>query len=290
MSPELRSRVFVAVVGLPLGCGAAFMGGWFLAGLVAFLAAVAAHEFYSLASAKSGQPLGWFGIPAAAVLVLAAQHDLVFSEWGGLALALLMVLGLLTSAAVVFNRRIEDEPLLSASATVSGALYTGGTLSFAILLRNLPEARGTFPAEPWEGALLLIFPLWVTWAGDTAAYFAGRKLGRVRLAPRISPGKTVEGGIAGLAGAVAAGLVAGFVLDGYRNFPVTPLAGAAVGLLLGVAGQVGDLAISVLKREAGVKDSGALLRGHGGALDRFDGLFFTIPLAYALILVIQALP
>lgn len=261
-----------------------------MAGLVAFLAAVAAHEFYSLASAKSGQPLGWFGIPAAAVLVLAAQHDLVFSEWGGLALALLMVLGLLTSAAVVFNRRIEDEPLLSASATVSGALYTGGTLSFAILLRNLPEARGTFPAEPWEGALLLIFPLWVTWAGDTAAYFAGRKLGRVRLAPRISPGKTVEGGIAGLAGAVAAGLVAGFVLDGYRNFPVTPLAGAAVGLLLGVAGQVGDLAISVLKREAGVKDSGALLRGHGGALDRFDGLFFTIPLAYALILVIQVLP
>lgn len=290
MSPELRSRVFVAVVGLPLGCGAAFVGGWFLAGLVAFLAAVAAHEFYSLASAKSGQPLGWFGIPAAAVLVLAAQHDLVFSEWGGLALALLMVLGLLTSAAVVFNRRIEDEPLLSASATVSGALYTGGTLSFAILLRNLPEARGTFPAEPWEGALLLIFPLWVTWAGDTAAYFAGRKLGRVRLAPRISPGKTVEGGIAGLAGAVAAGLVAGFVLDGYRNFPVTPVAGAAVGLLLGVAGQVGDLAISVLKREAGVKDSGALLRGHGGALDRFDGLFFTIPLAYALILVIQVLP
>lgn len=290
MSPELRSRVFVAAVGLPLGCGAAFVGGWFLAGLVAFLAAVAAHEFYSLASAKSGQPLGWFGIPAAAVLVLAAQHDLVFSEWGGLALALLMVLGLLTSAAVVFNRRIEDEPLLSASATVSGALYTGGTLSFAILLRNLPEARGTFPAEPWEGALLLIFPLWVTWAGDTAAYFAGRKLGRVRLAPRISPGKTVEGGIAGLAGAVAAGLVAGFVLDGYRNFPVTPLAGAAVGLLLGVAGQVGDLAISVLKREAGVKDSGALLRGHGGALDRFDGLFFTIPLAYALILVIQVLP
>ena len=278
------------MVGLPLGCGAAFVGGWFLAGLVAFLAAVAAHEFYSLASAKSGQPLGWFGIPAAAVLVLAAQHDLVFSEWGGLALALLMVLGLLTSAAVVFNRRIEDEPLLSASATVSGALYTGGTLSFAILLRNLPEARGTFPAEPWEGALLLIFPLWVTWAGDTAAYFAGRKLGRVRLAPRISPGKTVEGGIAGLAGAVAAGLVAGFVLDGYRNFPVTPLAGAAVGLLLGVAGQVGDLAISVLKREAGVKDSGALLRGHGGALDRFDGLFFTIPLAYALILVIQVLP
>lgn len=288
MSPELRSRVLVAVVGLPLGCAAAYRGGWLLAGIVAALAAVAAHEFYTLASAKSAQPLGWFGIPAAAVLVLTAQHDPVFAEWGGRALALLMVLGLLTSAAVVFNRRIEDGPLLSASATVSGALYTGGTLSFAVLLRNLPESPGaSFPAEPWEGAVLLMFPLWVTWAGDTAAYFAGRKLGRVRLAPRISPGKTVEGGVAGLAGAVVAGFVAGFLLDGYRNFPVTPLAGAAVGLALGVAGQVGDLAISVLKREAGVKDSGRLLRGHGGALDRFDGLFFTVPLAYALLLLIQ---
>lgn len=288
MSPELRSRVLVAVVGLPLGCAAAYRGGWLLAGIVAALAAVAAHEFYTLASAKSAQPLGWFGIPAAAVLVLAAQHHLVFAEWGGRALALLMVLGLLTSAAVVFNRRIEDGPLLSASATVSGAIYTGGTLSFAVLLRNLPESPGaSFPAEPWEGAVLLMFPLWVTWAGDTAAYFAGRKLGRVRLAPRISPGKTVEGGVAGLAGAVVAGFVAGFLLDGYRNFPVTPLAGAAVGLALGVAGQVGDLAISVLKREAGVKDSGRLLRGHGGALDRFDGLFFTVPLAYALLLLIQ---
>ena len=287
MSSELRSRILVAVVGLPVGCLAAYLGGWYLAGLVALLAAVAAHEFYSLASAKSAQPLGWFGIPAAVILVLAAQHDLVFSEWGGRALALLMVLGLLTSAAVVFNRKIEEAPLLSASATVSGALYTGGTLSFAVFLRNLPETRGAFPTEPWEGPLLLIFPLCVTWAGDTAAYFAGRKLGRVRLAPRISPGKTVEGGIAGLAGAVAAGFCAGLLLEGYQNFPVTPLAGAAIGLALGVAGQVGDLAISMLKREAGVKDSGSLLRGHGGALDRFDGLFFTIPLAYALLLLVQ---
>lgn len=289
MSRELRSRILVAAVGLPVGSWAAYMGGWFLAGLIALLAAVAAHEFYSLASAKSGQPLGWFGIPAAAILVLAAQRQMVFSEWSGQALALLMVLGLLTSAAVVFNRRIEDAPLLSAAATVSGALYTGGTLSFAVFLRNLPEAQGTSPAAPWEGPLLLIFPLCVTWAGDTAAYFAGRSLGRVRLAPSISPGKTVEGGVAGLAGAVAAGFGAGLLLQGYPNFPVTPLAGALVGLVLGVAGQVGDLAISMLKREAGVKDSGTLLRGHGGALDRFDGLFFTIPLAYALILLIQRL-
>lgn len=287
MSPELRSRVLVAVVGLPAGAVVGYLGGWFLAVVVAVMAGVAAHEFYTLASARSGQPLGWLGIPVAAGLVLLAQHDLVFPAWGDRALGLLMFLGLATSAAVIFSRKIDEGPLLSASATVSGALYTGGTLSFAIFLRNLPEARGAFPAEAWEGPLLLMFPLCVTWAGDTAAYFAGRRLGRVRLAPQVSPGKTVEGGIAGLAGAVAAGLCAGFLLDDYQNFPVSPLAGALIGLALGVAGQLGDLAESVFKREAGVKDSGGLLRGHGGALDRFDGLFFTIPLAYALILVVQ---
>lgn len=289
MSPELRSRVAVAVVGLPAGTAAAYAGGWPLAVLVAAVAALAAREFYSLAAAKTGQPLRWLGIPAAAVLVLSAQHRPSFAEWGGPALALLMVLGLLTSAAVVFNRKIDEGPLSSASATVSGALYTGGTLSFAVFLRALPEVHGTSPPAPWEGPLLLIFPLWVTWAGDTAAYFAGKKLGRRRLAPQVSPGKTVEGGLAGLAGASAAGFAAGFLLDDYANFPLAPPAGAAVGLILGVAGQVGDLAESLLKREAGMKDSGALLAGHGGVLDRFDGLFFTIPLTYGLVLLARTL-
>lgn len=289
MSPELRSRVAVAAVGIPAGTAAAYAGGWTLAVLVAAVAALAAREFYSLAAAKTGQPLRWLGIPVAAVLVLSAQHQPSFAEWGDHALALLMVLGLLTSAAVVFNRKIDEGPLSSASATVSGALYTGGTLSFAIFLRALPEVHGTSPPAPWEGPLLLILPLWVTWAGDTAAYFGGKKLGRRRLAPRVSPGKTVEGGLAGLAGASAAGFVAGFLLDDYANFPVTPAVGAAVGLVLGVAGQVGDLAESLLKREAGFKDSGGLLAGHGGVLDRFDGLFFTIPLTYGLVLLARAL-
>ena len=289
MSPELRSRTAVAVVGLPVGTAAAYAGGWPLALLVAALAALAAREFYSLAAAKTGQPLRWLGIPAAAVLVLSAQHRPSFAEWGDHALALLMVLGLLTSAAVVFNRKIDEGPLSSASATVSGALYTGGTLSFAIFLRALPEVHGTAPPARWEGPLLLMFPLWVTWAGDTAAYFAGKKLGRRRLAPQVSPGKTVEGGLAGLAGASAAGFVAGFLLDDYANFPLPPALGAAAGLILGVAGQVGDLAESLLKREAGMKDSGALLAGHGGVLDRFDGLFFTIPLTYGLVLLARSL-
>lgn len=286
MSAELRSRLIVAAAGVPLGIYMAYSGGWFLGLVLALVAAIGSHEFYTLASARSAKPLGWFGIPTAVLLVLIAVYEPAFPAWGDRALALLLFLGLLTSAAVIFNRGMSEQPLFSAAATVSGALYTGGTLAFGIFLRALPETRGAFgDIHPWEGACLLIFPLWVTWIGDSAAYFLGKRFGRRKLAPKISPGKTVEGGLAGLGGSILAGAAAGLYMGTFPNFPISPLAGAFIALALGVAGQVGDLAESVLKREAGVKDSGTLLPGHGGALDRFDALFFTIPLSYALILL-----
>ena len=288
ISAELRSRLLVAAAGIPFVLFVVYRGGWWLAVVMAIVAALAAHEFYTLASAKAARPIGWLGVPAAALLVLLAGYEPLFSAWGDRALALLLVLALLTSVAAIFNRTIEEAPLHSVSATVSGALYTGGTLAFAVLLRELPEAGGTLPVQPLEGALLLLFPLVATWVGDSAAYFTGRKIGRTRMAPRVSPGKTVEGGAAGLAGAVLVGALAGFVLDDFGSFPLSPLAGGLIGCALGVAGQLGDLVESLLKREAGVKDSGSLLPGHGGALDRFDALFFTIPLAYGLILLTRS--
>ncbi|NNM33254.1 MAG: phosphatidate cytidylyltransferase [Gemmatimonadetes bacterium] len=289
MSKELRSRLLVAAVGIPFGFFMAYQGGWLLAVVLAGVAALGAHEFYTLASAKAGKPLGWFGIPTSALLVLVAAWEPTFPAWGDRALALLLFLGLITSAAVIFNRNFQEGPLFSAAATVSGALYTGGTLAFAVFLRELPEMRGTVPPEPWEGALLMLFPLWVTWSGDSAAYFVGKRFGRRKLAPKVSPGKTVEGGLAGVVGSVVAGALAGLLLGSFENFPVGPVAGGLIGVALSVAGQLGDLAESVLKREAGVKDSGTLLPGHGGALDRFDALFFTVPLTYGLVLLVQVL-
>ena len=286
MSAELRSRLLVAAVGLPLGLFTTYQGGWLLAIVMAVVAALSAREFYALAAAKAGNPLSWYGVPAAALLVLMAAYDRAFTVWADHALALLLLLGLLTFTTVVFSRRLEEGPLLSAAATVSGTLYTGGTLSFTMFLYHLPETRGTVSATPWEGTLLVLFPVAVTWAGDSMAYFAGKRFGRTKLVPRVSPGKTVEGGIGGLAGAVLVGALAGWLMQGFGNYPLSPLLGGSIGLVLGVGGQLGDLAESVLKREAGVKDSGTLLRGHGGTLDRFDGLFFTIPMAYGLILLV----
>lgn len=284
ISPELRARLLVAACGIPLALAAMYFGGWALAVMLSGVAALAAREFYNLSSDPGARPFGWLGIPASLLLVVLAAVETDFRRWSDHAFALLLVLGLASFAAAVFDKRVQ-RALLSSAATVSGALYTGGTLSFGIFIRSLPGVRGTSPAQPSEGFILLLLPVLVTWASDTCAYFAGKTLGRRRLAPHVSPGKTVEGSVAGLIGAVAMGFALGFLLDDYPNFPIVPATGALIGLLLGVAGQLGDLAESSLKREAGVKDSGSILPGHGGMLDRFDALFFTIPLAYGLIVM-----
>lgn len=290
MSTELRARVLVALAGIPAALLLIHLGGWYLTGLLALAAGLAANEFFLLASAGGGQPFRRLGVTAASALVLLAGLEPDFAVWGGRALALLLSVGLFAFCAGVFRRGVDDTPLLSVSATVAGALYIGGTLSFAVLLRHLPEVAGAPAQHRWEGTLLVLMPVTVTWVCDTAAYFVGRKLGKKRLAPRVSPGKTVEGGVAGLIGAASVGVLMGLVLGDLPSFPVSPLAGGLMGLALGVAAQLGDLAESVLKREAGVKDSGTLLPGHGGALDRLDALLFTIPLGYGLILLAGYVP
>src|SRR5690606_7668727 len=136
----------------------------------------------------------------------------------------------------------------------------------------------------------VLLPLLTTWAGDSAAYFAGRAWGRAKLAPTASPGKTVVGALAGLGGSVLAGVMVSVVL--LADLPVhsvPPLAAGIIGLLLGMAAQVGDLVESVLKREAGVKDSGTLLPGHGGVLDRVDSLLFAFPVGWALLTLLEAI-
>ncbi len=134
------------------------------------------------------------------------------------------------------------------------------------------------------GPALVAFPIAVTWVGDSAAYFVGSLLGKRKLIPAVSPNKTVEGGVAGLVGSLLVGAVMGWrFLQLHPSPAFSVVLGAGIGLLLGVGAQLGDLAESATKREAGVKDSGRLLPGHGGFLDRFDALMFNLPLAYVLV-------
>jgi phosphatidate cytidylyltransferase len=160
-----------------------------------------------------------------------------------------------------------------------GAIYIGLSLGSFVLLRSLqPRIRvGPFGPED-RGAWLMLLVSVCVWATDTAAYFVGRGVGRRKLAPTLSPGKTVEGALGGLVG----GLVAGGLFGAWLR--LTPYDALTLGALAAVAGQIGDLWESALKRELGIKDFGAIMPGHGGALDRFDSLLFVAPLAYLYLL------
>jgi phosphatidate cytidylyltransferase len=284
MASELSRRVAVAAVGIPVALLLIYLGGWPLALLLAAIAAGAASEFYRLARARGIRPFVLAGAFMAAlpVLLAAGLESPVYAAlwfWRAFVATLLLV-----AVLAIFRRGVDGGPLAAVAVTVFGALFTGGTLAYAMFLREMNVPVFTTSAEPWVGPALLLFPLVMTWASDTAAYFGGRAFGRRKLIPSVSPGKTIEGAVWGVAGTVLAGGVYGHVvLHSWIGLPIGMLFGVMAGLLISPVAQLGDLVESLLKREAGVKDSGTLLPGHGGLLDRFDSLFFTIPVTYWLV-------
>jgi len=191
-------------------------------------------------------------------------------------------------AAVIWTRGTQRRPLGAASATVMGILYTGGLLSFGYALREHPYAVGDR-----AGTALVAFPLVLTWASDIGAFFVGRAVGGPKLIPSVSPGKTISGALGGLAATVVVSwLYVRFVLNPVALLTMTVPATVLFGALISVSAQVGDLAESLLKREANVKDSSHLIPGHGGLLDRLDSLLFVLPVAYLLFgwLLLPAVP
>lgn len=288
MASELTKRVAVAAVGIPIAIVVIHLGGWALAALIALIAALGARELFNLAEKKQIHPMRGGGAVAAALIVLlaAAFEPGVAASWlWGAAIALLIIF----AGAAIWLRGVEGNPLGSAALTAFGAFFVGGTLSFALWLRDLTGPGGTADwSDAWRGTAVLAFPLAVTWINDTFAYFGGRALGRHKLIPKVSPGKTVEGSIAGAIGGVLVAVLYGAAVLGEQlGFGGSVLHWALAGLLIAALAQIGDLAESLFKREAGVKDSGTLLPGHGGVLDRFDALFFTLPAAYGFLLLVQ---
>jgi phosphatidate cytidylyltransferase len=305
MAGDLGRRLAVAAVGIPVGILLIWLGGWALGITLAALAAIGTWELYELAGSRpadsvdgakgaTAEPFYGLGISASVLLVLWVTWNPVWTSFAhaGWILTLFLLGGALSAA--VFRRGPGGGPLRATSITVAGMLYVAGTLAFALLLRHLPDEaarRAGGVAEPLDGTLLLLFPLVAVWVGDSAAYFAGSRWGRRKLRPSVSPAKTVEGGVAGLVGSVLAGaLFGGVLLSDIPGYGLSAFSGAWIGLAIGFTGQLGDLAESLLKREAGVKDSGRLLPGHGGVLDRFDGLLLALPLAYLLIVLHGWLP
>jgi len=282
---QLGRRLAVAAVGIPLALVLLYVGGWLLTAVIAVVALLATRELFALGEVQGIRPFSGVGMAGSLAMVLVAGATLSYSEAAPWQMAVILAVFLVSSALAVKLRWPDGRPLAAISLTLLGVVVGGGCFSFVVLLWYLPVTVTWVGSDlPYLGLLFVAFPFAVTWVGDSAAYFIGTRFGRRKLIPPVSPGKTVVGGVAGLVGSVLVGALAGWVfLDLHPRTDVSVVLGAGIGLVLGVAAQVGDLAESVTKREAGVKDSGNLLPGHGGVLDRFDGLIYNLPLAYLLI-------
>jgi phosphatidate cytidylyltransferase len=293
MAGELGKRVAVAAVGIPIAVLLIFLGGAVFGVFVALIAAAAGWVVFRIAEARDVRPFTGSGVPLAAAFVLIATFHPAVDDASPLFWQLLLIAMLILSGAAIWLRGVEGKPLTSVGITLFGALLTGGALSFAIFLGALAPAWSvpspgesvfrveSWTASPWAAPAVIGFPLLLTWMSDTAAYFGGRAWGRRKLIPSVSPGKTVAGAVSGVVGTIMLGAVYGrFVLHGMFGMDLSLVGGALGGAIISVVAQIGDLSESLLKREAGVKDSGALLPGHGGVFDRFDSLLFAFPVAY----------
>jgi len=274
---ELTKRVLFAVAAIPVVAAAVLLGGAPLAVLLSVASALAAWEYSRLAIAAGQRPMtGWL-IALAALLPL-ATHAVRLGLWVP-PLPVVALLAPLLLAVAMWTRGADGRPLEATATTIFGAWYTGGMLSFAYALRYHRFAVGAV-----AGALLLMLPLVLTWLNDSGAYFFGKRFGRTKLMPSVSPGKTVAGAVgAVLTCVIGTWAYFKFLLAPYGGLGLTWVSMLTFGVALSVAAQVGDLAESLLKRQAGVKDSSTLIPGHGGVLDRIDSLLFTIPIAYVLL-------
>ncbi len=274
---EFPKRLLVAIVLIPLVVGVVYAGGPALVTLLSLASGLAAWEFFRLAEARGARPLNAIGIMLSA-LVPMVVHARFLGFWVPPVSVVALAVPLLLSA-VLFQRGVSGGPLASIGATLTGVLYTGGMLSFAYALRYhdyIVDARG--------GTALVLLPVVVTWLNDTGGYLAGRAFGRRKLMPTVSPAKTWAGAYGGVVASVlTTWAIAAFVLPSVAHVTLRPLGIFVVGVVLSVAAQVGDLAESMFKREAGVKDSSQLIPGHGGVLDRVDSLLFTLPVGYVLL-------
>ena len=268
-------KTLVALVVLPVFFLVLYYGGWWLLIPVIVIALVGMGEYYSATFRKGHRPAVGMGFLTGILILGVTQFSPVQYREGSLLGLIIVLVG--ATLILQFGNRPDQSAVDNSAITAFGVIYVPLTLSFLLRLRqmDLPAALHYAAApEFWHRSgttLLVVMPVWLC---DTAALAVGTAWGRHKLAPTISPGKTVEGSIGGfiaaVIGAVAIGMWIG--LPWYHA--------AVLGAFEGIVGQLGDLGKSVLKRDLGIKDFGNLFGPHGGVLDRFDAVMFSMPLAY----------
>ncbi len=285
----------VVLIEAPVLFLAAYAGGWWLYVLIALTALVGMGEFYSALISKGMRPDAGVGYLCGLLLMAAAQFGA--EQYAGELMVFFVFITMAASFAAQFSRTGQGDlsPTVSSSATVSaeaqatartlrdaamtalGVIYIPLTLSYVFLLCKLDlpliltgETAGAAKAR--LGGLLIVAA--AAWVSDTAAWAVGKLWGRIKLTPKLSPNKTVEGALAGGIGAILSVLLAGW----WVGLPIYH--GLILGLLLAFAAQIGDLAESVIKRSLAMKDFGTMVGPHGGMLDTFDGFLFAVPIAW----------
>jgi phosphatidate cytidylyltransferase len=277
----VRTRIIAGLIAIPIVVIPIYLGGFW--GLLLGVAAttIGAWELFHMFKAGGYQPSLWIGMPWAILIFMAGwdpeqvqrssisitgfltQPTIWIVETFSFPLQTVLTAGLIIT--LIYCLFVVDKPVNTWMATSIGAIYLGILLGQIVALRFLPN-----------GFWYVLFGFLVTWANDTAAYFTGVTIGRRKLWPRLSPKKTWEGTLGGWIGAAAAGALLAWLFP----LDIGPLYGAAIGFLAGILGLFGDLSISMIKRQVGVKDSGSIFPGHGGLLDRLDSMLFTLPFIY----------
>lgn len=273
-------RILSGIVAIILALGMTLLGGWYFTlcfGIIIYLGQL---EYFQLARAKGIEPAGKTTLVVSQILLVVAT---VSSD---LADAVFPVAGTFICFYLLFQPKFAS--IADISTSILGLFYGGYLPSYWVRLRSLESTQtsnlplGGYWPETWtnlqalpQGLTLTLLAFVCIWAADIGAYIIGKFFGKTRLSD-ISPKKTVEGAAFGVSASVAVGVAGAW----YLNWPGWPLTGVALGLLIGIASLLGDLTESMMKRDAGVKDSGQLIPGHGGILDRADSYVFTAPLVY----------
>jgi len=280
---NLVKRILVGLVGIPLALATIYAGGWFFAAALIILTTLALRELYGLAGSKHSTPNVILGLIWSAVIQLDIARGMITGPGGMGAFSAAYVVGIMLLLGTVVTLAVElfrnrENAFLNVALTVFGVCYVTLPLSCLMVLRYSTEKM--FVGSWGDFGTSLVVTVFVAiWAADSVAYFVGMKFGKHKLLPRISPKKSWEGAIGGLVGSVAAFVgMAMFVLP-QLDVTIAALCGA----LIGIVGPFGDFAESLLKRDAVVKDSGQLLPGHGGVLDRFDSMLFAAPLVTVIV-------
>ncbi|HWF44232.1 MAG TPA: phosphatidate cytidylyltransferase [Candidatus Kapabacteria bacterium] len=281
---NLTQRILVALIGIPIVIYVSFKP-FSLLGLVLIFALIAVHEFYGLAKVKGFVPQVGIGMTVTAFIVLSFAHfRLPTVSLTSDLLPLVLILGVIATMTAELWKGYPN-PLVQISVTLAGAVYVGiglggfyGVHEYFFIHAAMAQTAQSVPDLVQTAAYFTIAMLASIWICDSAAFTVGRKMGKHKIAEKVSPNKSWEGGIAGLIAAILVWFaVRAFVPPLYNISVVTCI---AMGLIVGVFGQIGDFAESLIKRDAGVKDSSTLIPGHGGVLDRLDSILFVAPLTY----------